>query len=464
MNAPARPAPVTPVAADAAALLRLALPILISQLAVMGLAVIDTVMTGQLSPVDLAGVALGGAINASVFIGLIGVLQSLAPIAGHHYGAGREQEIGIDLGQALWLAAGMTLFGWPWLIFSDVWLQLAGAEPAVAHVARDYLRAAAVSLPALLALRTFTALFAALSRPKIAMIVNLGVLAGKVPFNMLFIRGAGPIPPLAGAGCGAATATLMWLALLAIFLAWHFDPFYRRFRAPPSHPHRPIWSRQKELLKLGLPAGGTVLIEVTSFTLIAVLIARLGAVTVAGHQIVANLVSVLFMVPLALGIATTVLVAQCLGAGQSVTARRAALRGVRVTMSLAVAAASALYLLRAPIVAAYTSSPAVVDFALSLLGVAAVFHLCDALQGVTGSILRGYKIALAPMLVHSVALWGVGLGGGWWLAYHAPSWWHHEGAYSFWVAATVGLAIAATALTVLAALTAWRHAGARTRI
>ncbi len=462
MNAPASPAPAAPVAADAAALLRLALPILISQLAVMGLAVIDTVMTGRLSPVDLAGVALGGAINASVFIGLIGVLQSLAPIAGHHYGAGRDHEIGIDLGQALWLAAGMTLFGWPWLIFSDLWLQLAGAEPAVAHVARDYLRAAAVSLPALLALRTFTALFAALSRPKIAMIVNLGVVAGKVPFNMLFINGAGPIPPLGGAGCGAATATLMWLALLAIFVAWRFDPFFRRFRAPQPHPHRPIWLRQKELLKLGLPAGGTVLIEVTSFTLIAVLIARLGAVTVAGHQIIANLVSVLFMVPLALGIATTVLVAQCLGAGQPVTARRAALRGVRVTMSLAVVAASGLYLLRAPIVAAYSNSPAVVDFALSLLGVAAVFHLFDALQGVTGSILRGYKIAFAPMLVHSVALWGFGLGGGWWLAYRAPSWWRHEGAYSFWVAATAGLAIAATALTVLAALTARRHAGAGT--
>jgi len=131
-------------------------------------------------------------------------------------------------------------------------------------------------------------------------------------------------------------------------------------------------------------------------------------------------------------------------------------------MSLAVVAASGLYLLRAPIVAAYSNSPAVVDFALSLLGVAAVFHLFDALQGVTGSILRGYKIAFAPMLVHSVALWGFGLGGGWWLAYRAPSWWRHEGAYSFWVAATAGLAIAATALTVLAALTARRHAGAGT--
>ncbi len=290
----------------------------------MGLALIDTVMTGRLSPVDLAGVALGSAINASVFIGLIGVLQALAPIAGHHFGAGREHEIGIDLGQALWLTAGLTLFGWPWLIYCDLWLQFAGTEPAVAQVARDYLHAVAVSLPALLALRTFSALFAALSRPKIAMIVNLGVLAGKVPFNMLFINGAGPIPPLGGAGCGAATAALMWLALLAIFLAWRFDPFFRRFRAPKPHRHRPVWSRQKELLKLGLPSGATVLIEVTSFTLIAILIARLGAVTVAGHQIVANIVSILFMFPLALGIATTVLVAQYLGAGQPVTARRAA--------------------------------------------------------------------------------------------------------------------------------------------
>jgi MATE family multidrug resistance protein len=377
-------------------------------------------------------------------------LQALTPIAGHHFGARRFHQIGIDVRQTLWLALFLTLIALPLLLFNRPWLRLIDAAPEVAAVSSLYLWAVATGLPAAFASRTFIALNAAVSRPTVTMLINLGALAAKVPLNLAFIHGAGPLPAMGGAGCGMATALIMWLMLLAHWLLWRLDPFYRRFRAPGAGHPGPIWSRQKELLRLGLPSGGALLIEISSFTFIALLLARFGATTVAGHQIVANVIALLFMLPLSYGIASSVLVAQALGAGRPAVARRAGLRGFRIAVASALLLAALVYLLREPMVAQFTRDPQVAAVALGLVGLAMLFHVFDAVQGVATFILRGYKVALPPMLIHGVALWAIGLAGGFWLAYRPPSWWPLGPAASFWIAAAAGLALAGAALAALA--------------
>lgn len=441
MTAPAAPR------SDTRALLTLAGPIVISQLAVMGLAVIDTVMAGRLSAVDLAAVAIGSAIYAIVYVGAMGIIQALTPVAGHHYGAGRTREVGIDLAQMLWLCAAMAVAGSAALWFNRPWLELTEAASEVRSIATTYLQALAFGLPAALATRAYFAVNSAVSRPQVTMLLHLVALALKVPLNLVFIHGIGPLPAQGGAGCGMATATLSWGLLVSSLVVWRLDPYFRRFRAGF---HRPRWDRLRELLRLGLPSGGSLLIEVSSFTLIALALARLGAEVVGGHQIIANLISVLYMLPLALGVATSVLVAQSLGAGNPANARRAALRGYRVALAIALVAAGAMVLLRAPLILAYTVDPAVARTALSLIILGALFHLFDAAQGVAGFILRGYKVAFVPMLIHGAALWGVGLMGGYWLAYHSTMGQRLGGAVSFWLAAVVGLAVTAAALGALA--------------
>ena len=449
--ASAAPPAVPPApAADTRALMRLAAPILVSQLAVLGLAAIDTVMAGRLSATDLAAVAIGMSVYASVFIGMNGVLQGLTPIAGHHFGAGRWREIGLDLAQGHWLALALAALGMPLLLWSEPWLRLAAAEPAVAAIARHYLLFIAIALPGALLSRSYIAVNAAVSRPSVQMAINLAMLLAKAPLNHLFMHGAGPVPALGGAGCALASALLLWGNAAANALVWRLDPFYARFRLRGARLVGPDPVRLKSLLRLGLPSGGMLLIEVTSFTLIAILIARLGAVTVAGHQIIVNLVSLLFMLPLSLGIATSVLVAQSLGAGAPRQARQVALRGWRLAAAGGLMAAALLWLLRAPLVEIYTADPAVAAFALSLMVLAAVFHGFDAMQGAAGMILRGYKVALAPMLIHSASLWGIGLAGGYLLAYQTRFGAAYGGATAFWVAAVTGLAFTAIALTLLA--------------
>jgi MATE family multidrug resistance protein len=438
------------------AVIRLAWPLFVANLALVGNGTIDAIMAGRLSATDLAAVAVGSSVYVTVYIGLMGVLQALSPIAGHHYGAHRWRAIGDDVQQAIWLSVVLTAAGLPFILATDAWLGFARVDADVGRVATLYLQAIAFGLPAALATRVFVALNAAVSRPKVTMAVSLTALALKAPLNLVFMYGAGPIPALGGAGAGVATALLSWLMLAMSLAVWRLDPYYARFRS--TEVHGPRWPALRDLLKLGIPIGLSTTFEVTSFTFMAVLIARLGTVAVAGHQIVANLVAILFMVPLSLGIATSVLVAQSLGAGAPQVARRAALRGFRITLGIAVVAAAALWLLREAIVALYTNDPAVAAVALSLLGLAAVFHLFDAGQGVAGFILRGYKSTFWPMVIYGVALWGIGLGGGYWIGLNATPFGPPRGPLGFWEAATVALVLTATLLCLLAAAVSRRHA------
>jgi MATE family multidrug resistance protein len=372
----------------------------------------------------------------------------LTPIAGHHYGAGRWREIGHTQVQGQWLAMALSLIGIVALLIPGPWLALAGADPAVADITARYLGWIALGLPAALMTRVYVGINAAVSRPGVAMTINLALLAAKVPLNALFLHGAGPLPAMGGAGCAAASAVLLWVGAVLNIVVWRLDPFYQRFRIDALT--RPAWRRQKEILRLGLPSGLSLLIEVTSFTFMAILIARLGAATLAGHHIIANLVSLLFMLPLSLGIATSVLVAQSLGAGRPDLARRVALRGWRIAAGTGLALALAVWLGREAIVGGYTTDAEVARLALSLMGIAALFHAADALQGCAGQILRGYKIVLLPMLIHSAALWGVGLIGGFVLAYRTSLGAELGGAQSFWLAALAGLVLTAIALSALA--------------
>jgi MATE family multidrug resistance protein len=190
----------------------------------------------------------------------------------------------------------------------------------------------------------------------------------------------------------------------------------------------------------------------------AVLIARLGATSVAGHQIVANLAAILFMVPLSLGIATSVLVAQALGSSAPGVAQVAARRGLRLALGIALMMALLFWLLRGPVVRLYTSDPGVEAMALSLIGFAVLFHVFDAVQGMSTFILRGYRQTFWPMVIYGVALWCFGLVGGAWIAFNPTPVGPPRGAAGFWEAATSALAIAAAALAWLA------HAEAKRRV
>jgi multidrug resistance protein, MATE family len=441
------------LAADARRIAPLAWPVFIGQLSVVAFATVDTLLVARHGALDLAALAVGAAAYITVFIGLMGVVLAVSPIVGQLFGAGRLAAAGEQLFQAGWLAVALALPGCALLVFPQPFLALGRVAPELAPLVRSYLSALAFALPAALLFAAYRGFNTAVSRPKAVMALQLGGLALKVPLSTLLVSGLPAIglPALGVTGCGIATAVAMWLQLAAALWLLRRDPFYERFGL---RDHGLRWPQRAAIgaqLRLGLPMGLAILIEVSGFSMMAVFIARLGTTPVAGHQIAANMVSVLFMLPLAIANATSTLVAQRVGAGDGADARRIGWHGVQIGTAIALALGGVVFMGREAIVGLYTSDPRVVAAALPLLAWVALFHTADAAQCVASFVLRAWKVALAPVLIFAGALWGVGLGGGFVLAFDVlgvtpPA---LQGAAGYWAASTAGVTVAAVALIAL---------------
>lgn len=432
-------------------LLRLGWPVLIAQLAVMANSVIDTIMAGRYGTLDLAAVGIGSSIYFSVFVALMGVLLALTPIVAHMYGAGHHAEIGEELRQSAWLAAALTLISIALFAYPEPFLAVARLEPALEAKVRAYLHALAWSVPASLLFRVFYSFSTAISRPRTVMALTLVGLALKVPLNWVFMYGNLGAPELGSTGCGVATALISWIVCVLAWVWCRFEPGYRPYRvfARWSWPDAKALGR---ILSLGLPIGLTFLIDVTGFTFMALFIARLGALYSAAHQIAANLAALTFMLPLALGNAASVVVGQSLGARRHARARAAGLAGLALALACAAVVGACLYLFADGIAGLYTVEAETRSVAAGLIAFVAVYHLFDAVQAVVVNVLRGYKRAVVPMLIYAVALWGVGLGGGYVLGLSGADFSRlglstPMGAPGFWLAAIASLVLASSLVT-----------------
>ena len=212
-----------------------------------------------------------------------------------------------------------------------------------------------------------------------------------------------------------------------------------------QRPEKVQWPVLKQYLRLGIPAGLSIMVEVTSFTLMALFIARLGSVASASHQIAASMAAVLYMVPLALGIASSARTGFWLGAGDSDRARQAASMGIGLAISAALVCASVLLLGRERIAHAFTNDPLVAQAAAMWLGWVALYHVADALQAVCAFLLRCYRITIAPLLIYTAFLWGLGLYGGYLWAYDTSAlnglmnWAARPSVDAFWISSSLAL-------------------------
>lgn len=422
--------------------------VLVGQLAVMAFGITDTVVAGRFADTALAALSVASATYITVHISLMGMLQALLPVWAELHGANQNQAVGQSLRQALYLCMLTSLLGMAALAFPGSLLNWTQVPPALQTEVRDYLLIVAFGVPASLLFRMYSTLNQSLGKPKLVTWVQVGALAVKVPLSVVLVLGLpGWFAPMGLVGCAWATLVVNYLMLgLALWLLRTQD-FYKPYRiwAAMEPPNWPVLGR---FLRLGVPSGLTIGVEVTSFTLMSLFIARLGVVASASHQIVANMAAVLYMVPLALSIASSARLSYWLGAGQPKRARQVLRTGLNLLLLLSLCLASALWLTRDAIAALYTQSPEVATLASTLLAWLTLYHLADAIQVFCVFALRSYRITLLPLVSYTVLLWGLGLAGGYAVAYEvldasALPWLATQSPIAFWQTSSLALCVTA---------------------
>ena len=423
--------------------------VLVGQLAVMAFGVADTVIAGRYSDTALAALSVGSAIYISVYVSLIGIVQGLLPIWAEMLGANQHHNMGRSLRQSLYLSGLITTLGMAALLFPQALLRWAEVPQAMLHDVQSYLQVLALAFAPSILFRLYSTFNQSLGRPLLVTWLQVGALLVKIPLSIWLVAGGMGIEPMGVVGCAWATLVVNYLLLALSLVMLRTQIFYKPF-CIWQRMERPDWLTIGKFARLGVPAGLAVLVEVTSFTLMAVFIARLGVTASASHQIAASVAAVLYMLPLSLAIACSARVSFWLGAGRPGDAKRVVFLGIKLAAFISTALAAILLITNNAIAGLYSNSPEIIKASASLLVWVAAYHLADSIQAVCAFLLRCYGVTLIPLILYSVLLWGCGLYGGYQLAYGGvlgvaamPS------ANSFWVASSLSLGLVAVCFALL---------------
>jgi len=435
-------APPTPLSLrrEALATVRLAGPLVFGQLSAVLANVVDSALAGRLGARVLAAVGVGGAVWSSVLLTLLGVMLAVPPSVSQLDGARRRAEIGPLVRQVLWLAliAG-TALGVA-VRHAEPVLALMHVDPGVRPEAMRFLEAISWGAPALAIYFAARGTSEGLSITRPTMYFGFSGLALIGPLGYVLMFGKLGFPAMGAAGAGAATAIVFWLqalgflALLSRSEQYADLHLFTRFERPRLEPIA-------GLLRLGLPMGASVFVEGMLFIVTSLLVGSLGEVTMAGHQVAMMTASLTFMIPLGMGMATTVRIGNAVGRGDPHGVRTAGLVGFLLTLGTQTVSASAMALFPGAIARLFTLDPAVIAKASALLLVAAAFQFSDGLQAYFNGALRGLKDVTVPMIVTVFAYWCVGFPVGWWLGFA-----RHGGAQGLWLGLTAGLTTSALLL------------------
>lgn len=423
-------------------LLAILLPILIAQVTMFSMNFVDTVMSGQASTPDLAGVAIGSSIWVPIGMGLGGIFLSVTPIVAQLIGARRREDIAHKVIQGIYLAlliSGLVIVGGAFAL--DPILSLMGLEDSVLQISRNYLLALAFGVPALFMYQVLRSFIDALGKTRVTMMIIVVSLPINIVLNYGFIFGKFGFPALGGVGAGVASAITYWcMVLIALIIIMSQESFasyllFNRFFGISLEE----W---KEQLIIGLPIGFAIFVETIIFAAVALFMSSFNTVTIAAHQAAMNFATLLYMVPLSISTALTILVGFEVGAGRYKDARQYSYLGMGMSVGMASICAIILLLFSEQVAALYSKEIAVIQLAQHFLIYALFFQLSDAIAAPIQGALRGYKDVNVTLITSVIAYWIIGLPTGYYMAYNTEF-----GATGYWVGIILGLAVSAVGLS-----------------
>ena len=423
-------------------LLKLAWPIILAQLLYCMNAVVDTIMSGHHSPVTLSQVAMGASLWTPLMIFLTGLYSGLSALSAYAFGKGQEDVLKKLLSSGIVIGIFLSIFLVYVLNHASVIFPLFSVPDQLGQGITDYLDMVALGFPCVVIFIVLRSWVEGLHKTSLPMFAALIGVIANIPLNYVFIYGFWFIPELGPKGCGIATALSSLIMALALFIIVLRNQSVGSMQIQWLSVFNQFSLHEiRNILKIGGPLGLAGFVEGSFFCFIAIMLAPLGATSVAAHQIALNISSMFFMVPLGLNFALTVAVGKAYGEHQTAEhIRNIIISGFCVALVFACCSSSILYFGRFFIPNLYTGEVEVGLLASELLILAAIFQLCDGAQVMLYAALKGLQDTLIPMFLTITAFWIFGASLGYSFTFFEA--FGALGAKGAWIGLNIGLTLA----------------------
>lgn len=423
-------------------LLSVMLPIIGTQIAIMGMNFFDASMSGQAGDADLAGTAIGGNIWMPVQTCFSGILMAAMPMIANLLGAGEKEKITVVVRHGLFLAIVFSVIviisG---ILFLPPFLQQMALAPDVYNIALWYMAGLGFGVIPFFLITPLRSLVDTLGYTKMTMKIYLLALPVNAFLNYILIFGKFGLPRMGGIGAGVATGITYWLLLLlfAVIIS-KLSPFsnYKVFGFI-----FPVMRWIKDYVRIGIPMGIAIFMETSIFGVVALFIAKFGTEVIAAHQAALNFSSLIYMFPLSFSLALTIVVGVEYGAKNYCGARTYSKLGLELSLVIAGLYMLAQLCLREYIAMIYSSNPQVIEMVKHFILYAVMWQAGDAIAAPIQGILRGYKDVNATFWSGMLAYWGICLPLGLLLDYK-----FQHGAYAYWQSLDLGVISSAIILSL----------------
>lgn len=427
---------------EAKALMKLAGPMALAQLAQMAILTTDILLLGRFSEQALASATIGNAIYYFAWLVGNGPASAVSPMVAQILGARPKDRAHVRAAvrMSLWTAVLISLPMMALLLNAEPILLRLGQKPELAKGAGVFVAMLCFGLPFTMGFQVLRNFTAALGKPGAALWVMLASIGFNALAGWTLIFGHFGLPRLGLVGSGLATAGSAVFAFVAMLVVIWLTPSVRAYRIFRRFKN-PVKAKFVEVLRLGLPMGLAMIFEAMLFNTMTLVMGSFGMTPVAAHQITLNIASITFMIPLGIGMASTVRVGLAAGRNDLAGARLAGFTAAAMAAGIAAVFGLGMALFGRQLAGLYVNDQAVVSLAATLLIVAAAFQIFDSLQVVGVLSLRGLKDARASMILAGVSYWlagapvSIGLG--------VLMGWHGLGV---WIGLAFGLAVAAGAM------------------
>lgn len=420
--------------------LKLAAPVMISQVGVVAVQLFDNAMVGRLGALPLAAVSFGGTVFFMIFILITGVAMALTPLVGEQFAKKNYRAAAVYFQNSMVLFLLVGIFAFSIQYISVPLMFCLGQPQEVVEMAIPYYEYLVWSVIPYMIFCSFKQFLEGIGNTSVNMMIILSANLINILFNWLLIYGNWGFPMMGAAGAGLAT--LISRICMPVFVIIYFFnkqalKRYFYFFKQSNFTLKSMYT----LISIGLPISLQMFMEGAAFALTSIMMGWIGTVEIAANQIALTVSNFAFMIVVGLGAATTIRISHEYGKNNIWELKKAANASYHMTLLWNTFTALTFILLREYIPRIFTDDPEVIHVAAHLLIFVAAFQFSDGLQSISVGILRGIKDVKPVMRIAFFSYIVINLPVGYLCAFILN--WGESG---LWVGFIFGLSVAAVLL------------------